>query len=580
MTGSPSEGSGPVRIESLRLTAEEIAFRARADRRLMNWPVVYTLEGGREVYVGESRHVATRLRQHLDSRERGHLVRARVILDDTFNKSACLDLESYLIRLLSGDGERIVLNRNDGVVDSDYFDRARYQATFDRILDDLLQQGLFTRPVRDIENSDLFKLSPFKALTNDQEAAVESILEGFFEDRAQQVPSRTVVQGEPGTGKTVLAIYLLKLLMDIRDADPEEPVDGDSRFADFFTPDHPERVAGLRVGFVVPQQSLRASVRQVFARTPGLSADMVLSPFDVGASEQRFGLLVVDEAHRLSQRANQPSGVLNRKFADINRRLFGEDAAELTQLDWIQDRSDHQILMLDPLQTVRPADLPARVVVPLVAEARSQGRLHTLRSQLRVAAGDDYLGFVRSLLGDEPVAPRAFPGYDLRLFDDLSVMRAELARREAESGLARLVAGYAWAWASKNDPTAVDIELDGVGLQWNSTAVDWVHSARAVDEVGSIHTVQGYDLNYAGVIIGRDLAWDDSAQRVRFQREHYFDKKGRENNPTLGITYTDEDLLAYVRNIYAVLLTRGILGTYVYVCDPGLRRRFAHTLAT
>jgi DUF2075 family protein len=150
-------------------------------------------------------------------------------------------------------------------------------------------------------------------------------------------------------------------------------------------------------------------------------------------------------------------------------------------------------------------------------------------------------------------------------------LRRELLLREQEHGLARLVAGYAWKWITKKQKDAFDIEIDGLSLRWNQTQRDWINSPGAIDEVGSIHTVQGYDLNFAGVIIGRDLRFDPVAQRIVFDRSNYHDTKGRENNPKLGITYSDEDLLAYVRNIYTVLLTRGIRGTYVYVCDDALR---------
>lgn len=100
-------------------------------------------------------------------------------------------------------------------------------------------------------------------------------------------------------------------------------------------------------------------------------------------------------------------------------------------------------------------------------------------------------------------------------------------------------------------------------LSWNSTATDWINSPGSVDEVGSIHTVQGYDLNYAGVIIGNDLQWDPDSRTFSFNRDSYFDKKGKENNPRLGLSYSDEDLLEYVKNIYRVLLTRGVKGTYI-----------------
>jgi hypothetical protein len=74
-------------------------------------------------------------------------------------------------------------------------------------------------------------------------------------------------------------------------------------------------------------------------------------------------------------------------------------------------------------------------------------------------------------------------------------MTRQLAAHEQECGLARLLAGYAWPWRSKQDPSLYDIEIDDIGLRWNTTAVDWVNSPGTANEVGSIHTIQGYDLN-------------------------------------------------------------------------------------
>ncbi len=83
--------------------------------------------------------------------------------------------------------------------------------------------------------------------------------------------------------------------------------------------------------------------------------------------------------------------------------------------------------------------------------------------------------------------------------------------------------------------------------------------------------MQGYDLNYAGVVIGPDVRFDHESQRVVFDRSSYFDKKGVENNPRLGIKYSDGDVLRFVTNVYSVLMTRGVLGTYIYVVDAALR---------
>lgn len=546
-----------------------------------NWPVVYVLDDRhakakgsttRSVYVGETLAAAGRIRQHLLSPTKQGMTTARVVIDSTFNKSVCLDLESQLIRLLSGDGSYEVINRNYGIVDADYFERERYRRAFDEIFVELRNEGLFTRPVAEIVNGDLFKLSPFKALTEDQGVAVEQILEGLIADLASGEESTSVIQGEPGTGKTVVAIYLQKLLADIADGKEADDPDDDFAFVEFFVPENQALLSELRVAFVVPQQALRKSVQRVFAKTPGLNKAAVMSPFEMAKSSEHFDLIVVDEAHRLNHRANQASATQNKEFARINELLFGADDTSKTQLDWILAKGVHRILLIDPAQAVRPADLPLTELNRVSSSAKKDGRFFPLRSQMRVQAGDDYVGYVRSVVGaSHELRPRAFEGYDLRFYDDIRAMREAIAEREVEVGLSRLVAGYAWPWNSKKNRDAVDIEIDGLQLQWNSTQVDWVASARSPQEVGSIHTVQGYDLNYVGVIIGPDLRWDAVTGQTKFDRDSYFDAKGKENNPKLGRKYSDDDLLEYVRNIYAVLLTRGILGTYVYVSDPPLR---------
>ncbi|SDH44422.1 DUF2075 domain-containing protein [Agrococcus jejuensis] len=566
-------------IERLPFVDEQVQAWAKAHPKAANWPVVYTLNGGGDVYIGESLNMASRAKQHRAAPEKRHLESMRVVMDPKFNKSVCLDLESYLIGLFSGEGKYRVLNRNDGIIDADYYDRERYQGTFREIFEQLRDDGLFERSIPEIRNSDLFKLSPFKALTHEQAIAVEDILEGLFADLGSERRTTSVIQGAPGTGKTIVAIYLIKLLRDIADRPRTEDLDRDSMFAEFFAEGYADVIAGRRIGFVIPQQSLRTSVQRVFKKTPGLHPGMVLTPFQVGNSEHDFDILVVDEAHRLNQRANQPSGPKNKQFQQITERLFGFDDASKTQLDWIQAKAKHVILMLDRAQSVRPADLPAATTAALVDEARRDDRLYPLTSQMRVAAGEDYVGFTRALLGDDPPAPTSFRDYDLRVFDDLGAMRREIRKRDDEVGLARLVAGYAWPWASKKDPTAYDIELDGERMRWNVTATDWINSPTSRDEVGSIHTVQGYDLNYAGVIIGPEVSLAPDG-RVQFVRERYFDKKGAENNPKLGIVYSDADLLEFVRNVYSVLLTRGMRGTYVYVVDPALRERLRTTIAT
>lgn len=556
-------------IRRVRFENAALGTWAAAHPKDLNWPVVYTIDGLGKIYIGETTQVVARMRQHLTRTDRLHLTSVRVVIDPTFNKSACLDLESFLIRWFSGDGKYQVENANAGLTNSDYYERDRYREEFKEIFEELRAEGLFEKSIAQIENSDLFKLSPYKVLTDDQHFAILEILSQLFADLRSGKPSAAVIQGQPGTGKTVVGIYLMKLLGDIRHATTLEDTDSDAVFSEFFTAKNAELLQAFRMGLVIPQQSLRKTVKKVFKRTSGLSQDQVLSPTQVGGSPNTFDLLIIDESHRLQQLS---ATMALKRFREINEALFDGDANGGNQLDWIRLKSTHQILLLDPEQSIRPAsDLPPRVIRALEQEAANSGRLFALKTQMRVRAGEDYVGYVRQMLSDSPPNRVNFAEYNFKLFDDLGALRTAILAREAEAGLARLIGGFAWKWISKNDKKLFDIEIDGQEMQWNNTDTDWINSPTSINEVGSIHTTQGYDLNYGGVIIGPDLRYDADARKLFIDRDSYFDTKGKSNNKILGFEYTDEDLLTYIANIYAVLLTRGIRG-HLCVC---LRSRLA-----
>jgi hypothetical protein len=562
------------KIEKFPFDSQAISFWAQAEQLGVNWPVVYTLSNDRDIYVGETLSAVSRLNQHLANSSKNNLSRVQIILNERFNKSVCLDLESQLIRYLAADGKHRVLNANAGIQDANYYDRDKYQQSFTELFELMVQDGLLSKPVPEIINSNLFKFSPFKAVTLEQAAALNGIIERIVEDLKTGGDSQLIVQGDPGTGKTIVAIYLMKLLRDIARASEDELLEDESIFSDFFTPELSKLFGSLKIALVVPQQALRKTLEVVFSQTPGLSKDMVLTPFEVAASSEDFDLLIVDEAHRLGQRSNQNSAMQNKKFTALNIELFGSDDKSKTQLDWIKARSRQQLLLLDTAQSIRPGDLPLETTTSIVEKAKQSESWFHLASQMRVMGGNDYLAFVKDVFSETGSRAKDFKGYDLRFFESFSDMRSEILRLDSEHGLSRLLAGYAWEYKTKTKPELFDIELEGIKMRWNQTVTDWVSSPTSPQEVGSIHTIQGYDLNYAGVIIGNDIGYDPVLKKVFLRRDNYFDKKGKENNRVLGIEYSDDDVLHFVLNIYKVLLTRGIKGTFVYVCNPRLREFF------
>lgn len=563
------------RVEKIAFESKSVELWGRTDSRNNNWPVVYTINNDNEIYVGETLNAAGRLGQHLGISERKHLRKVQIIKNEMFNKSVCLDLESHLIRYFAADGKYKVLNGNLGITEANYYEREKYRQSFNDLFEILVTEGYLTRSVPEIVNSDLFKYSPFKALNQDQAIALTGILDRFFGDLAESRDDELVIRGEPGTGKTIVAIYLIKLLKDIGRFLPDDVTAQDSVFSDYFTEANRSLITNLNIGLVIPQQSLRKTVQKVFASTPGLDKSKVMSPFDLGLSKEVFDLLIVDETHRLGQRANQSSAIQNKQFKQINEDLFGQDDIKWTQLDWVRKKSKKRILLVDAAQSIKPADLPADTMAKILSSAEKRDALFLLSSQMRVQGGEDYIEWASELFSDTPRKYTSRENYDLRFFENFKELKTEVEKRNREGGLSRLLAGFAWPWNSKDDKSKFDIEIEGIKLFWNRTAVDWINSKTSHEEVGGIHTIQGYDLNYAGVIIGSDLEYDEAARRVVFKRENYFDVKGRENNPKLGKTYSDEEIRQYVINIYRVLLTRGIKGTYVYVVDEALRKHLS-----
>ena len=565
-------------FDRLPFDSEALALWKQADPSRDNWPVVYTISNENEIYVGETVNAATRLGQHLMSPAKQHLERVQIINNRKFNKSVCLDLESQLIKYFAADGKHRVLNANAGITEANYFDRETYRESFEELFQALVDEGLLSRSIPEIVNSNLFKFSPFKSLNSEQAIALTGVLERLIEDIEGRRTESIVIEGDPGTGKTIVAIYLMKLLSDLPRVTAGEAAEQESMFSDFFNYPIQQLFQEFKMAIVIPQQALRKTISDVFALTPGLSKTMVMSQFDVGASDEYFDLIIVDEAHRLGRRANQPSAAQNIKFKEINEKLFGKDSLETTQLEWIKAKSRHQVLLLDVAQSIKPADLPSSMTTEIISEAKSALCHFHLRSQMRVEGGNDYIDFIAKLLSDSPAKLKGFGSYEFKFCDSFSELKEFVEAREREFGLSRMLAGYAWDWKSKKDKSAIDIELEGHKLQWNQTITDWVNSSTSPQEMGSIHTIQGYDLNFAGVVIGKDLVYDPSSARIIFRRDAYFDTKGKEDNPKLGIRFTDEDLLEYVVNIYRVLLTRGIKGTFVYVVDDNLREHLKQVL--
>lgn len=489
-----------------------------------NWPVVYIIHNSKEAYVGETTSAVRRTRNHLENNERKRLEEIKIISDEDFNKSVSLDLESKLIEYMSADGLFMLQNGNKGLQDHNYFQKNLYEEKFKIIWNQLKKLDLAENKILDIENSDLFKLSPFKTLTDEQVDIVESIVKYLNIEQK----SNHIIHGEPGSGKTVLAVYLVKYLIENSN----------------------EKIKNI--GLVVPMTSLRNTIKSVFKNVKGLKTSMVIGPYDVAKKD--YDLLIIDEAHRLARRKQ----LSNYGAFDKASKKLGFDKEKCTQLDWILKQGKHVVLFYDKNQTVKPTDIPKEYFFDIDANK------YTLSSQFRVKAGKEYSKYIENILNQKVNVKENFGKYDLRVYDNVNEMVEEIKTRNQEVGLSRNVAGYAWKWISKKNPELYDISIDGYKYKWNSINNDWVNSKNAINEIGCIHTVQGYDLNYAGVIIGPELIYRNGS--IEYISENYKDTVAKD------LSLSQEEMKQYIINIYKTLLTRGIYGTYIFACDKELRK--------
>lgn len=498
---------------------------------LDNWPMLYILENGKQAYIGESTHAKTRMTQHSSNEEKAIFDKVHFIYSKYFNQSVTFDYESKLIQYIVADELFQVTNKNDGIADKQYYNKHEYDEKFAELWRKLQKEKLVKHSIEEIENSDLFKYSPYKELNDSQRQAVDEIVERIKSGDVDRV----VVNGMPGSGKTIVAVYLLKYLADSKEFREKS------------------------IGFVVPQTSLRKTMKSIFKSVYGLSPSQVISPSDV--TKKEYDILVVDEAHRLHKYKNiSYMGTFKKNCEQLGL------TTESDELDWVLKQSKISVLFYDNNQVVGPSGIEFERFDKKMEDAFARRTISyfTLLTQMRVKGGNDYIDFVTDLLKGACKGKFESENYDFKLYTDFSKFEKDMYTKEKESTLSRMVAGYAWPWISKNDNTLRDIEIQGVKRMWNHCTEGWVHTKQAIDEVGCIHSIQGYDLNYAFVILGNDIGYDKEKKKIIVRPEDYYDKNGKN-------TADYDSLLEYITNIYYVLLTRGIKGTYLYICDDGLR---------
>jgi DUF2075 family protein/predicted GIY-YIG superfamily endonuclease len=527
-----------------------------------NWPIVYILknEGFKQAYVGETTDTNSRMISHLKSQSKNHLKEAHFISSKKFNKSATLDIESNLIKFLHADGKFKLLNGNLGLVNHSYYQRDEYYSSlFREIWNSLISKGIAKHSLEHISNSDLFKYSPYKTLSLDQRKNLLLIIDALISDSKKSI----FVEGGAGTGKTIIAIFLFKLMLTSNeDFNYKEFGEDELEFINKVRL-LKQRYPSPKMGLVIAMSSFRKTIKNVFSNIEGLNHKMVIGPSDL--SKTKYDIVFVDEAHRLRKRVN----LTNYASFDNTARALGLIPNETNELEWTQMQSLKALYFYDPKQSIKPSDVNPEEFNKI--KGSSNSNTVQLYSQFRSKGGNGYVKFVNDLL-DQKITDNKYKyiskNYDVLLFDNFKDFVSELRSKNTQHQLSRFVAGYGWKWISKNDKSKYDIVIDDLRFQWNHDNIEFILKDINAEQIGCIHTTQGYDLNYVGLIFGPEIILNPQSNQIEILKENYYDTNGQN-------TITDINVLKqYIINIYKTIMLRGVLGCYLYVSDENLRNYF------
>ncbi len=349
-----------------------------------------------------------------------------------------------------------------------------------------------------------------------------------------------IVEGGPGTGKSVVAINLIVEITK----------------------------RGMLTQYVTKNAAPRAVYQSKLTGTITRSRFAALfqsSGVFTEVKPNEFDMLIVDEAHRL----NAKSGMFQNK---------GEN-----QVMEIIRASNCSVFFLDENQKVSMKDIGTKEEIKFHAK-NLNAEIHelTLSSQFRCNGSDAYLSFLDNLLQIRETANTDLDdvNYEFKVFDSPSELRDIIFEKNKEKNSARLVAGYCWDWKSQKDLKAKDIVFPeyNFGMQWN-LAIDsmlWIMKPDSVNEIGCIHTCQGLELDYVGVIIGKDLIVRNGQVLVDPSKRSKMDSsiKGYKKLLKEKPEEAKELIRHIIKNTYRTLMTRGIKGCYVWAEDEETNKYF------
>lgn len=554
-------------FENIVLPAED----EKTQEIIANFPTVYIHNwqdsGDFEVYVGESNDIFKRTRQHYDaavdkSKWQRKLMekdaRLFIIGHEHFNKSLTMDIENRLMHyMMSAERVKHVHNLRDNPQTS-YYPVEELDEIFGRIWRGLRKENKELFPTESaIKDSAIYKASPLHKLTKEQKDARELILQKVSKALENGETRQLIfIDGEAGTGKTVLNSSTFYELYC--QAEEEEKT-----LKCYLLVNHDEQITVYEQ--IAEKLGLTAKYGKVVSKpTTFINNHSEDDPVDV---------VFVDEAHLLLTQGKQS--------------YHGEN-----QLKDIIARARVTVVMFDENQILTTEQFwEAQILEHYRNQAKAAENHIVLDKQLRMQADPVTMDWIDSFTkkGQLKEIPHTVDGYQIRVFDDPEMLDLEIQKKakEKDSALSRVLATYDWEYSQKRKPddrlrAYWEVVIGKWHKPWNRelaaelsrkekrkiSGLAWAEQPQTINEVGSTFTIQGFDLNYAGVILGPSVKYRNG-KIIFAPSESHNNKAIRNRTLSDGTKQKFGEML--IQHEVRVLMTRGVNGMYIYACDPELR---------
>lgn len=541
----------------------------RQKELLLDYPVVYihnwNKAGLYEVYIGETNDVVRRTRQHHDKGLRGvgwqeKIVKNRhakmfVIGHEHFNKSLTLDIENKLMRYMLGGQKVTKIHNIKKNPQSKYYPCDEKDDIFQKVWVELGRRNPKLFPTESlVTDSAIFKASPWHDLSDDQKSIKEVIIERVQDAVLKHDKQMIFVSGEAGTGKTVLNSSLFYDLNLLKTRDKSRKI------TCHLVVNHDEQLTVYEQ--IAQKLNIGDGQKVVSKPTSFINSHSEEHPVDV---------VLIDEAHLLLTRGKQ-SYTGDNQLADIRKR------AKVV------------VVMFDKRQILKAEQYwENEIIENLEKEADENHNYFKLERQLRITGNQETVDWINHFTKDQVIdrIPKD-DKYEIKIVDTPEELDAMVREKAAKAGtqLSRLIATFDWEYNKNNPPENHlkkywEVTIGNWSKPWNlqmevtrkekkeNAGLSWAEQPQTINEVGSTFTIQGFDLNYAGVILGPSVKYKDG--------KIVFDPECSKNAGAItsrklrdGTRRKFGEVL--IGNEVNVLMTRGVQGLYIFAYDEGLRK--------